>query len=227
MKQIVPRVTALALLPLLSVGNATATAATSPNTLAGRCATFVRDSRPPANIRRIPKGPIVETLPSDTELRVDDDRSGWLHITASSAGWIYVSDTIVYCGSKRPASDLAVIGAVNAFGKRAQSEWLAADTLLRYDVFGAADGESAEGADAELGALMIVNPRLLISVLDQLPEAKRREFFRGLVLTGSADEASIHAFDKAVAAEPSHPASVTWRQLARQCGTDFSRLPHC
>ena len=157
----------------MSVAYANAIAATGANTLAGRCATFVRDSRPPANVRRIPNGATVETLPNDTELRVDEDHGGWLHITAPAVGWIHESVTVVYCGSKSPASDLAVIGALNAFGKRAQSEWLAADTLMRYDVFGAADGESAEGAGADLAALMLANPSLFISVLDQLPEAKR------------------------------------------------------
>ena len=76
-------------------------------------------------------------------------------------------------------------------------------------------------------ALMSANPKLLISVLDQLPETKREDLLRGLVLTGSGNVTRVHAFDKAVAAEPSHPTSATWRKLQRKCGQNLGRLPNC
>ncbi len=74
---------------------------------------------------------------------------------------------------------------------------------------------------------MVSNPGLLISVLDQLPEAKREEVFRCLSETGAADDVRVRAFDKAAAAEPMRPTSVTWKSLEKKCGTSLARLPNC
>ncbi len=79
--------------------------AAAADTLAGRCATFVRDARPPANVRVAPNGSPVRALPNDVELQVDDDRGGWLHITSPAIGWIHESVTVVYGGSKSLANN--------------------------------------------------------------------------------------------------------------------------
>ncbi len=195
--------------------------------LAGRCATFVHDARPPASVRSTPNGPIVRTLSNGTELHVDQDRAGWLHVSAPATGWIAVSATVVYCGSKSLDDQDAVMAALNKFSALAKTDQLAADTLMRYQVFGAADGYAGETASDALAALMVANPKLLISVLDQLPDAKRENLLRGLVLTGSGDPARVRSFKKATSAEPLHPTSITWRKLSASCGTDLSRLPNC
>ena len=195
--------------------------------LAGRCATFVRDTRTFANVRSAPNGAPLRALPNDTEVHVDEDRGGWLHISAPVPGWIYVSATVVYCGSKSLDDQHAVMPALDKLGARAQEDQRAADMLMRYQVFGAADGYAGETASDALAALMSANPKLLISVLDQLPETKREDLLRGLVLTGSGNVTRVHAFDKAVAAEPSHPTSATWRKLQRKCGQNLGRLPNC
>lgn len=232
MKRIAPRIV-LALLLFCSVGNVTATAriqdktATDARALTWRCATFVRDAHPPANVRSTPNGAIVRTLPNDVELRVDEDRSGWLRISSPAMGWIHVSVTTVYCGSKSLEDQDAVMGALDRLGTRAQTDQRAADTLMRYQVFGAADGYAGETASDELAALMVTNPKLLIAVLDQLPEARREDTMRGLVLTGSANAARVRAFGRATSEEPMHPTSITWKRLAQKCGRDLARLPYC
>lgn len=148
--------------------------------LAGRCATFVADAHPPATVRDAPNGTSIRTLPNGTELSVDQDRSGWLHISAPVRGWIHTSVTVVYCGSNDLANIHAVTKAIEKFGTRAGSDWLAADTLVRYWVFGAADGYAGETAKDELSALLAANPKRLTSILDQLPPAKRAEALRTL-----------------------------------------------
>ena len=153
-------------------------------TLAGRCATVVADAHPPATVTSSPDGATVRTLRNGTELKVDEDRGGWLHISAPATGWIHVSSTTVYCGSDDLANTHAVVEAIETLGKRAASDRLAADTLMRYWVYGAADGYAGETAKDELSALMTANPKLLASVLYQLPPAKRREAER--TLKGSA-----------------------------------------
>lgn len=219
MKRRAARIAAVVLLLFLSAGSTIAAQIQGKApALAGRCATFLHDSHPTATVRLVPNGAPVRTLADDTELEVDEDRGGWLHISAPVIGWIHESVTVVYCGSKSLVDDHAVLGALSQLSARAQSDRLAADTLMRYTAFGAADGYAGEAADDDLGALMVANPKLLISVLDQLPQSKREEVLRGMALTGAADEVRKHAFDKAVKAEPSHPTSVTWRKLQEECG---------
>ncbi len=135
--------------------------------------------------------------------------------------------TVVYCGSKSLDDQDKVTAALDKVGARAKTDQLAADTLMRYQVFGASDGYAGEITSDALAALMVANPKLLISVLDQLPDAKRENLLRGLVLTGSGDPARVRAFKKATSAEPLHPTSVTWKKLSAACGTDLSRLPNC
>jgi len=184
--------------------------------LTGRCATFVRDTHSS-----------VHTFPNGTELHVDADRSGQLHVSAPAPGWIPISATVVYCGSKDLADQDAVMAAIDKVSARAKTDRLAADTLMRYQVYGAADGYAGETASDALAALMVENPKLLISVLDQLPDTKREDTLRGLVLTGSGDAARVRAFDKATSEEPTHPTSVTWRALSKKCGPGLTRLPNC
>jgi hypothetical protein len=74
----------------------------------------------------------------------------------------------------------AVMAALDKIGARAQTDRLAADMLMRYWVFGAADGYAAETAKDELGTVMKVNPKLFSSVVDQLPPAKREDALRTL-----------------------------------------------
>ncbi len=148
--------------------------------LAGRCATVVAGAHPAAAMHSVPNGATAQTLPRGSELRVDGHRADWLHISAPAEGWIAVSATTVYCGSNDLANIHAVLDAIDKVGARARSDRLAADTLMRYWVFGAADGYAGETAKDELGAVMAANPKLFTSVVDQLPPAKRQEALRTL-----------------------------------------------
>jgi hypothetical protein len=155
-------------------------------TLAGRCATFVTAAHAPATVREAPSGAPVRTLASGVELHVDGDRAGWLHISAPARGWIDVSATTVYCGSSSLDNQSAVMAALDKLGARAQTDRLAADMLMRYWVFGAADGYAGETAKDELATLMKGNPKLFASVADQLPPAKRAEALRTLSFSAAS-----------------------------------------
>lgn len=233
MKRKALQTAALIFLPFLSVANIGVTAQVQDKPvavagmLAGRCATFVRDAHPPANVRSAPDGPSIAKLDNDIELHVDEDRGGWLHTSAPVRGWIHVSVTTVYCGSKSLDNVHAVTAAIDKVGTRAKSDPLAADTLMRYWVFGAADGYAGETTNDALGALMAANPKLLISVLDQLPETKREDLLRTLAMGGSTGHRNVRAFERAVSEEPMHPTSITWKRLAQKCGPDLTRLPNC
>jgi len=149
-------------------------------TLAGRCATVVAGAHPATAVHSAPNGATVQTLPRGSEVRVDEHRGDWLHISAPAQGWIAVSATTVYCGSNDLANIHTVLDAIDKVGGRARSDRLAADTLMRYWVFGAADGYAGETAKDELAAVMVANPTLFTAVVDQLPPAKRQEALRTL-----------------------------------------------
>lgn len=110
----------------------------------------------------------------------------------------------------------AVLPRIKALSARARVDRLAADTLVRYALV--ADGGAGEQAYGGVDELMRANPKLLVGVLDQIPETDRRNLLR-TTLGFNADATAARAFERVVAAEPSHPTSSTWRQLRSASGS--------
>lgn len=135
---------------------------------------------------------------------------------------MHVSVTAVNCGNS--ADFRGTVGAIEALGKRALEDRIAADTLVRYAL--GADGGFAEAASGGISDLMRVNPTLLISTLDQLDEVKRRGLLRDTV-GFNGDSAAIKSFSDQADAEPSHPASVTWHSLVKACEPDLAPVLKC
>jgi hypothetical protein len=172
---------------------------------AAGCVTFVNAARSPANLRFTPGGELLSTLDNGTDLVVDDDASGWLHVTSPATGWLNVADTSVRCET---------IAAIVALGHGAAKDRVAADTLVRYALV--ADGSAARAAAVAIGKLMPGNALQLIAALDQLPAPQRRQVLLDVIENG-ATAAQLRAFSKAVPADPSLATLSTWSSIVSHC----------